>query len=169
MPKGMGFHDGIKMLLAALSHEENPYYKVHGPLYKAFGIFSSVFFAIHYGGFHLGYFFFLAVFSKWDFFGIAENIDFIGIIFVSMLFFANHAFSFWKHELVNKEGANRSPMAMFAAPYIRIIPMHLTIIFGAFFIMFLPGIGKKISLVFFLLLKTLTDTSSHVKMHTQNK
>lgn len=162
----IGVFHFFKLLLSGMQSKENPYYNtgIEG-LQKFVGVFGSVFFAVHYGMFHFVYFVFLTAFSVSEFFVLHERIDFIGIIFVSAVFLANHAFSFWQHVVVNKEHLNRSPMAMFGEPYARIIPMQLTIIFGAFFMTFLPELGKKIALVFFLGLKTLADLSSHLFMH----
>jgi len=48
-------------------------------------------------------------------------------------------------------------------PYARIIPMHLTLVFGGLFI------ASKFWLVFFLLLKTLTDLIAHVAEHARRR
>ncbi len=162
----IGIFHFFKMLLSAISYKETPGYKTFTLLYKGFGLFSAFFFALHYGLFHFGYFAFLAIFSMEGVFGLVyEQVDYFGIFFIGAVFFANHALSFWEHEIKNKAYLNRHPMMMMFEPYVRIIPMHLTIIFGAFFIGFLPEIGKKIALVFFLGLKTLADLASHSFKH----
>jgi len=48
------------------------------------------------------------------------------------------------------------------SPYARIIPMHLTILFG--WIVF-NALGEKVALVLFLILKTIADVIMHVREH----
>ena len=82
-------------------------------------------------------------------------------------FFVNHLYSFlyYRHDerkvvdYVNEE---------FFRPYYRILPMHLTIIFGAMVILVLTLAGITTTtpvLVLFLVLKIYTDVDMHVKKH----
>ena len=49
--------------------------------------------------------------------------------------------------------------SMMFSPYIRIMPMHAFIVFGAFFA------GPHVALVFFMILKTLADEAMHALEH----
>jgi hypothetical protein len=128
-----------------------------------FKLFLAGFFAVHYGTFHAVYFFFIA---GSGIFGPVSYSD-PGITLSCGLFFAIHAWSFLFHRKRGTEGA-REMMTQFMEPYARIIPMHLTIIFGSFIILGLQFFGITTTLpvlVFFLLLKTLADVSAHIKKH----
>jgi hypothetical protein len=122
------------------------------------------FFALHYGLFHWGYYSF-----------IVDSGLFGGVEFASPdvwiacgLFFANHLYSFLYHrpdpcrvvDYVNEE---------FIRPYYRIVPMHLTILFGAMVMLVLTVAGVSSTtlpvLVLFLLLKTYADMGMHVRKH----
>jgi hypothetical protein len=82
-----------------------------------------LFFPVHFGGFHLVYFFFLVVM------GMRSNLHSLGsflllnvaVLFVQFVIFAVRDAS--------KTNPQRSVMYFFA-PYIRIIPMHLIILLG---------------------------------------
>ena len=53
--------------------------------------------------------------------------------------------------------------SLMSRPYARIIPMHLTIILGGFFLM--SGIVNVFVLVLFLVLKTGADLKMHFSEH----
>jgi hypothetical protein len=124
-------------------------------------IFMSFFFLIHYGMFHFGYFVFLIGGAFFTSELKLEPID-VSILLIMGVFFVNHLFSFLYNR---KKDANKRPnigKIMFF-PYIRIIPMHLTIIIGYGFI--LAGGNIQIVLLFFLLLKTFADVAMHSIEH----
>lgn len=111
-------------------------------------IFYAIFFAFHYSGFHFVY----ALFLK----GYPENlIDFNSVLFASGIFFLNHMFSYFYNKKKDTPKENLGRLMMF--PYTRILPMHLTIIFGSFL--------EKGMLIIFLLLKTVADLIMHIKEH----
>jgi len=117
--------------------------------------YTAFFFLIHYGGFHLAYSVFLLK-------GFSKNpISTYSLIFVLIsigLFFINHLFSFIKNkELDSKKVKNIGTMMFF--PYLRIIPMHLTIIFGGMLI------SSTFTLVLFMSLKTMADLIMHLIEH----
>jgi hypothetical protein len=113
---------------------------------------TAFFFLAHYGFFHLIYFLILIGSaplprrSEWP------------VFLCIALFLGNHLFSL----LYNlKRDLDRKPnigTVMFF-PYARIIPLHLTIIFGFFLITGSAG------LVFFLVLKTVADLIMHGVEH----
>lgn len=124
--------------------------------------FTAVFFAIHYGLFHFGYIMFLSAGLPLFNAGQHEPIRVGYLLFVSLLFFINHLFSFYYNK---KKDSNKTPnigTVMFF-PYARILPMHLTIVLGGIFISMENY--SKIILAFFLILKTLADLIMHNVEH----
>ena len=125
------------------------------------GIALAGFFALHYGLFHLVYLVFIVAFVLSGTYGIADP---VGIALGCALFFVNHLVSF----LWYRPREEASPEAIFAEPYARIVPMQLTIIFGAFLTAMVPGaLGAELVLLLFLLLKTVADVAAHLKKHAR--
>lgn len=121
------------------------------------------FFTLHYGLFHWGYLTFI-VDS-----GIFGNVNFADTsLWLSCgFFFANHFYSHITYRHEGQKGAGYVNEQFFT-PYRRIIPMHLTIIFGSIVILALmvAGISSTMPvLVLFLLLKTYSDISAHLIKH----
>jgi len=163
----IGFFNFLKMLRMSFSS---------GKVGDAIGgTFLSGFFLLHYGGFHAGYMVFLALFSLS---GGAKSFTIAGgavngliahlapiLILGSAVFFLNHLYSFMfymkKSKLEVKEGLKKFDKVMMG-PYVRIIPMHLTIIFGGMFI--LAG-APFIALIIFSVLKTIVDLYMHLREH----
>jgi hypothetical protein len=108
-------------------------------------------FLVHYGMFHFVYFMFLLAFSQYRGLGSA---DLIYIVPTALLFLGNHIFSYRYNGPRDIGRPNIGTIMMY--PYARVIPMHLTLILGAF----LGG-----GLLLFLLLKTLADVIMHVVEH----
>jgi len=96
---------------------------------KATKIRTAIFFAFHYGFFHLIYFGFIMSFVAFS--DISSGGQFFYILLGIVLFFINHLISYRQNIAELKSGLNIGTM-MFR-PYIRIIPIHLLIVFfGAF-------------------------------------
>ncbi|WP_419604622.1 DUF6498-containing protein [Thiolapillus sp.] len=114
----------------------------------------SWFFLIHYGMFHAGYLIFL--FS--GVFGEQPRYFSVGPMLMVLLFFVNHAWSFFSNRKREADTVPNIGTLMFL-PYARILPTHLTLVFGGMFI------SGKLWLVFFLLLKTLADLIAHAVEH----
>ena len=128
--------------------------KVMGVIGK---LFTAAFFTVHFGLFHFVYAIFLAtLFSA----GITAY-DFTYIALAGLLFFVSHLISFIIDEARGKEETDMG-RAMFR-PYARIVPMHLTIIFGS--VLLSLTTTPKVVLVFFLLLKTAADLAMHFSEH----
>ncbi|MDD1679699.1 MAG: DUF6498-containing protein [Methanomicrobiales archaeon] len=93
------------------------------------------------------------------------------IWFACGLFFFNHLYSF----LYYRDRTVNSPeqiQGIVHHPYTRIIPMHLTIIFGGFLTLAFSSMGKDpgpIILLLFLGLKTYVDLRMHTAKHTHGK
>ncbi len=118
-------------------------------------IFLPVFFAVHYGLFHFVYFSFLRHSLK--------DLDAKPIVFAAAIFFLNHLFSFFYNY---KKDDARDIVKLMALPYSRIIPMHMTIIFGGFLMAVIKqDFAQTIVLIFFLMLKTYIDVKMHLSEH----
>lgn len=125
------------------------------------------FFTLHYGLFHLGYLF---IITDAELFG-AVNFSDPGIWLASGLFFANHLYSYLTFRHAGPKDYRYVNEAFFS-PYSRIIPMHLTIIFGSIVILVLMAVGITTTLpvlVLFLLLKTYSDITAHLIKHEREE
>lgn len=115
--------------------------------------FTAIFFLVHYGFFHLIYAIFIL--SGWS----EESTSFVEqqggwsfIIGAVLAFFIHHLFSYIQK--TSKQSDNINIGSLMFYPYLRIVPMHLIIITGAFLGAF--------SLLFFLVLKTISDLLMHI-------
>lgn len=111
---------------------------------------AAWFFLLHYGGFHLGYFFVLLF--KFDVFSVKKIVLLIGIA----VFLLESLLNFIRVKREEKSIQVNAGM-LFFLPYLRIIPMHLMILLPAF-------IGWEPSLLF-LVLKTGADLLSFQLYH----
>lgn len=158
----IGFFNFLRILSL-----KNPIYQANfkeppKPVSTSGKISDALFFAFHYGFFHFGYLIFII--SFWQ--GSAEigNVasffdDALTYLLLIAVYFANHLYSYLKNKLPEKTKINH----LFAYPYLRILPMHLTIVlFGSV----LMGFEKNtFILVFFMLLKTIADAGMHWAEH----
>jgi hypothetical protein len=122
-------------------------------------IFASLFFLVHYGLFQFGYFLFLLQFNPHPV--MKTEPDFSIIIPSAVAFAACHLFSFiynWKLEKQYPKNINK----MMFAPYGRIILMHAMILLGAYLVKY------GITIIIFLILKTIADLWSHAFTHRHN-
>ncbi|NIX16278.1 MAG: hypothetical protein GWN11_10510, partial [Candidatus Dadabacteria bacterium] len=117
---------------------------------------SANFFAMHYGIFHVVYLIFI--------FDSVDHLNRDSLIFILVclsIFLSNHLYSYiHNRERDMKRVPNIGTVMLF--PYLRIIPMHLAIIFGGLF-----AKGSVFALVLFLLLKTFADLVMHMIEHAQ--
>lgn len=123
---------------------------------KATKISTAFFFLFHFGIFHLVYMVFLLAGSPAN---RETGIPFADMPFILLstgIFFCNHLFSYVLHRR-ETNGHKPNIGAIMFYPYARIIPMHLTILFGGF-------VGS--ALPFFLLLKTGADAVMHTVEHS---
>ena len=131
----------------------------YGSILGRFGL--TLFFIVHYGIFHLVYFMFIVDSGLFGPVNFSEP----GLYLSCGLFFCNHLYSFIAHWNVHIRETGGED---FIAPYHRIIPMHLTIIFGSMVIFALQEIGVLSTmpvLVLFLVLKTWADIAAHIAKH----
>lgn len=114
----------------------------------------AFFFTIHYGFFHAIYAAFL-----WQRLPLTDidTLGSIGLAIAISAFVGSHSYSFL-HNLSRdfKEQKPNLGTIMFY-PYLRIIPMHLTIIFG--------GMIESLGLMIFMVLKTFADAGTHMVEH----
>ncbi|AKS41219.1 DUF6498-containing protein [Wenzhouxiangella marina] len=135
-----------------------------------------LFFLLHYGGFHFGYLVFLiALTTSADaagmvpvtntnsgevmqlYAGVYHPLDWILYAGLAVSFWLSHRASYRAHleaDLASRPSVGR----LFAIPYLRILPMHLTLILGVL-------LGGPGTVVFFMLLKILADLAMHVLEH----
>lgn len=139
---------------------------VSGRFVWFYKVLLAGFFALHYGLFHWGYLSFLiepVIFGPVDFSGW-------GVWLSCGLFLANHLYSYLYHRGGGPKGAD-FVTGQFIGPYNRIIPMHLTIIFGSVIILVLEALGIPGTLpvlVLFLLIKTRQDIALHLRKHYED-
>ncbi|MBF0485201.1 MAG: hypothetical protein HQL16_01675 [Candidatus Omnitrophica bacterium] len=121
----------------------------------AFKICWAAFFVLHYGFFHFCYF---QIFE--EMFRHAESREvFVGVC----IFFLTHLFSWVYH----KSWEGKKNVMRFAAfmyqPYVRIIPMHITIILGVGVLMYSQtSFGNTALVSLFLIVKTWMDLQMHL-------
>ena len=126
---------------------------------------TAIFFAFHYGFFHVAYLVFVAGFAfgdmgdemfegSWD----PGPVDWFWLVGGVASFLAGHWFSYRRNVEADLAGRPNLGTMMFL-PYARIIPMHLTIIFG-----FWMG-SNRAALLLFMALKTGADLLMHVVEH----
>ena len=115
----------------------------------------ALFFALHYGIFHLVYLGFLSADTN-----MAGGLPVFNVLLCIGVFYLNHWFSYRYNREQEQQRVPNIGSIMFY-PYIRIIPMHLMIIAGVTFM----G-GNTGALIIFLLLKTAADVAMHIAEHS---
>jgi len=119
------------------------------PPTKAAKISTAIFFLIHYGFFHFVYAMFLGGFSgitRTSSSGSQANY----LLFTSLIFFISYLIEYIQSARTQTEEIPNLGAVMFA-PYFRIIPMHMTIIFGGFISMLGAIFEVKIDLAIIVL------------------
>jgi hypothetical protein len=129
---------------------------------KATKISSALFFLFHYGFFHFVYAIFLGSFSDFNF-TTEQGFDSMYVLISTAMFFVSYLIEFIKSKSEENSELPNIGTIMFA-PYVRIIPMHLTIIFGGFVGIIGSAFSIKadfIVLSLFILLKAGVDVITH--------
>ncbi|MDO9326270.1 MAG: DUF6498-containing protein [Methanoregula sp.] len=148
---------------ASIQKPLSPFQEKWGFLFFKYGL--AAFFAVHYGFFHYAYYFFIVES------GIFGQVNFSSpdLYLACGFFFLNHLYSYRyyrKEPLPGKDTLGED----FVMPYSRIIPMHLTIIFGGIVVLVLQAFGILTTLpvlILFLVLKTYADLDMHLKKHNE--
>jgi hypothetical protein len=113
----------------------------------------GLFFAFHYGFFHFAYIVFLTTMAR-------EPLLDLGFFICVLVLAINHLWSYRYNRELDRQGTPNIGTMMFT-PYLRILPMHFTIIFGA------AISDSRASLLLFGVLKTAADVAMHVVEHRQ--
>jgi len=129
---------------------------------RATAISSAVFFLFHYGFFHLIYAVFLGAFSEFSHSeGSSSGTKYF--LLSAGMFFISYLIEFITSRKEQNDELPNIGLIMFA-PYARIVPMHLTIIFGGF----IGAAGSFFStntnlaiIVLFIGIKTFVDLLTH--------
>lgn len=141
------------------------------PVTAAAKISTAIFFLFHYGFFHVVYAIFLRSGLPMFFGSKAQPLSSKFFIYASLIFLINYTIEFIYY--IKEREPKPDLGAMMFAPYPRIIPMHLTIIFAGF-----VGVGAGFFsldsslaiIIFFTLIKTGVDIISHnTDLLTRNK
>ena len=129
---------------------------------RATAISSAVFFLFHYGFFHLIYAIFLGAFSEFSY-SSGSNSGSKYFLLSAGMFFISYLIEFINSRKEQSDELPNIGFIMFA-PYARIIPMHLTIIFGGF----IGAAGSIFStntnlaiIILFIGIKTIVDLITH--------
>lgn len=121
----------------------------------------AFFFLFHYGFFHFVYAIFLT--QRLSLFSLDHNTLFF-LALCAAGFAGAHGFSLARN--LTRDFKDRRPNlgTLMFYPYVRIVPMHLTIIFGAA----VSGLahGDMFVLVVFMLMKTVADAMMHLIEHS---
>ena len=130
---------------------------------RATAISSAIFFLFHYGFFHVIYAVFIGSFSTFGNLNNTTN-DINYILYASITFFVSYFIEFINSKKTEPTDELPNIGYLMFAPYARIIPMHLTIIFGGF----ISAAGGFFStdtnlaiIVLFTGIKTVVDLISH--------
>ncbi|MCZ8132522.1 MAG: DUF6498-containing protein [Steroidobacteraceae bacterium] len=126
------------------------------PATRAGRVSTAAFFAVHYGFFHFGYALFVAHDGGWP-----TGTDLWATLALVLVFAWGHANSYRGNRRVEDEVPVNLGTVM-ALPYLRIIPMHLTIVFGG---VLAGGSTSAFALTLFVLLKTGADLGMHYAEH----
>ena len=116
----------------------------------------AAFFVVHFGAFHAAYLAFLAKE------GVGAALTDVGSWLCIGLFAANHVWSYRYNLELDRQGTPNIGTLMFT-PYVRVVPMHVTIVVGALLMESVTG------LLLFGALKTIADVAFHVIEHNQLK
>jgi len=85
------------------------------------------------------------------------------VLLAAVALFLSHAASFLFNYVGRGEYHGTSPAAQMAAPYTRVVALHLAILFGAFAVAF--GGAPVAALVILVLVKTFFDLTLHLREH----
>ena len=135
-------------------------------------IFTGIFFLAHFSAFMAGHFLFIyGIFIEGMQKSGGGDLKAVADLFTSLwpalaALFISHLISFVTNFLGKREYERKTVQQLMAAPYSRIVLMHVTLIFGGFITMLLHDPVPV--LLLFILIKTLMDARAHMKEHNVN-
>jgi 4-hydroxybenzoate polyprenyltransferase len=118
------------------------------PETRAGQVSTATFFAVHYGLFHLFYLLFLVL-------ALPAPGEWPGVLACGVVLWLSQWQAHRAERAADAQGRPNLGLMMFA-PYVRILPMHLVLIFGVSM-----GGGGSFALLFFGVLKTAADLAAH--------
>jgi hypothetical protein len=146
-----------------------------GALNHGVKFFLIPFFAVHYGGFCLGHGFFVFFLlgrehaMKWStsesemLFELVQQTVTVGGLWAALGLLLSHLYSFATNFIGKGEYRRTAAPMLMAAPYGRIVILHIAIIFGAFATMTL---GSPVPLLALLVIgKIILDLKMHLRSH----
>ncbi|MFC1722259.1 DUF6498-containing protein [Patescibacteria group bacterium] len=158
----LGFYNVLKMLMAQKPNVRGVQISGIGGKRNDFSKKAMVlFFVVHYGMFTFVHGIFLLAM-------VANNFVFqLGLLTPIILLFVSHGVSYFTNFIGKREYERVSSEDLMISPYLRIMVMHLTVIFGSWFIIRINGqmIGP---LVVLTIIKTIVDLLSHAYEHNKN-
>lgn len=135
-------------------------------------IFTGIFFLAHFSAFMAGHFLFIyGIFIEGMQKSGGGDLKAVAGLFVSLwpalaALFISHMISFMSNFIGKREYERKTVRQLMAAPYSRIVLMHVTLIFGGFITLLLHDPVPV--LLLFILIKTLMDARAHMKEHNDN-
>ena len=141
-------------------------------------IVAMPFFCVHYGLFTLVHGFFIVSLFGTDA-GINAGVGTApwalletvmaqrGLLLSATALFFSHLFSFFFHFILGRDYTRTTIKTLMAAPYGRVVVLHLTILAGGGLVM-LTG-AKLWALVLLVILKTGIDLAAHIREHAVSK
>ncbi|MFT7140866.1 MAG: hypothetical protein ACI9B8_003298 [Sulfitobacter sp.] len=152
----IGFFTIIKIWFAKAHASKSRHFAAVVALTKLPASITIIFFICHFGLFILGYFALLD-----DALGLPMPFS-ADVIAACLVFFASHVFSLLYHFFYRREYQVVTAGAMMMQPYIRLIPMHISILLVISIMTSPTSRGFAIAL---LILKPLVDAMTHVAVH----
>ena len=130
---------------------------------------ATVFFCVHYGLFTSVHGVFVFVVFGGDTIFAPETASIWDTLmgyqlgWGALALFASHGVSFLHNYLGSGENKHSNLSGLMQQPYGRVVILHLTIIFGGFFVMILGS--PVFGLLFLVVLKTVIDIRAHLREH----
>jgi hypothetical protein len=165
----IGFYNVLKMLTSGL---------LAGPAVAVGAIFLTAFFIFHYGMFCSGHGFFVIVLLGRGEISLQSDTMFLGAYSVAwrlartslgyamLSLLLSHGFSFYENFLKGREYERVSVQQLMAAPYSRIVVLHLAIIFGGMLVLaFKSPVGILLVLI---VMKIVLDLKFHLSERKRN-
>ena len=130
------------------------------------GFFLSAFFCVHSGTFMVVHGAFVTAFFFSEVEGGIDERPFVlleSVRWVVLVLLVSHGISFVLHWILGDERETKTLGGQMAAPYGRIVVMHVTILLGAFLVL---ALQEPIwVMVLFVVLKTVVDLRAHLAEH----
>ncbi len=165
----VGVFNVLKMARAdGTEAQSSPTFMVNGQRATTLSKFGLIpFFVMHYGLFWFVHGIFVLTLPAFMSFGLSDrpglDLDPGAVLLAAIALAVSHGLSYWWNFLRGGEYRRVTPAGLMFAPYRRLIALHLTIILGAFSVMFT---GAPVAAVAILVAaKTILDIGLHLAEH----